>query len=71
MPLIHQQNAIDVFASKESRSIVITEEKGFFNDQNGELEDVHVTIDVAHIDTVIEALQKAKEEILAREVDKG
>ncbi|MFW1767137.1 hypothetical protein ACG9X2_17010 [Acinetobacter bereziniae] len=64
MPLIQQQNAIDVIASKEDRSITIIEEKGFFNDQNGELEDSHVTIDVAHIDTLINALQNAKNEIL-------
>lgn len=64
MPLIKQQNAIDVFASKEDRSIIITEEKGFYNDRNGELEDIHVTIDVAHIDTIINALQNAKKEIL-------
>lgn len=64
MSLIRQQNAIDVYASKEDRSITITEEKGFFNEQNGELEDIHVTIDIAHIDTIIAALQTAKKEIL-------
>lgn len=64
MALIQQQNAIDVFASKEERSITITEEKGFYNDQNGELEDVHVTIDIAHVDTIIRALEAAKKQIL-------
>ncbi|EXF56015.1 hypothetical protein J502_2884 [Acinetobacter sp. 1294596] len=64
MALIPQQNAIDVYASKEDRSITITEEKGFFNNQNGELEDAHVTIDVAHVDTIIRALEEARKQIL-------
>lgn len=64
MSLIRQQNAIDVYASKEDRSITITEENGFFNEQNGELEDIHVVIDIAHIDTIIAALQAAKKEII-------
>lgn len=64
MTIIRPQNAIDVSVSKEERQIIITEENAYFNEQNGEVDDVHVTIDVAHIDTIINALQNAKKEIL-------
>lgn len=71
MTLIRKQNAIDVFASKDGQYVVITEEEGYFNEQNGEHVDIYIGIDMAHIDAVIEALQKAKAEILAREANKG
>lgn len=70
MTTIRKQNAIDIFASQDGQFIVITEEEGFFNEHNGENVDIHIGIDIAHIDTVIEALQKAKEEILARKIKK-
>lgn len=66
MTLIRKQNAIDVYAAKEDRFVVIHEEDGFFNERDGESIDVYINIDVAHIDSVIDALQKAKKEILER-----
>lgn len=70
MTIIRQQNAIDIYANKDDRSVTICEEKGFFNEHEGSYEDIFVNIDVAHIDTVIEALQKAKEEIFAHDTKK-
>lgn len=64
MTLIRQQNPIDVTFSKEEACIVITEEKAYFNEQNGNLDDIHVTIDIAHIDTLIDALERAKKSII-------
>lgn len=70
MTIISQQNAIDIYANTDDRFVTICEEKGFFNEREGSYEDIFVNIDIAHVDTVINALQKAKEEILAREANK-
>ncbi|WP_081407140.1 hypothetical protein [Acinetobacter indicus] len=66
MTLIRKQNAVDIYAAHEGRFVVIHEEDGFYDPQNGETVDVFINIDVTHIDTVIEALQAAKKEILDR-----
>lgn len=66
MTLIRKQNAIDVYPAQDGRFVVIHEEDGFYIPENGESIDVYINIDVAHIDSVIEALQAAKKEILDR-----
>lgn len=67
MRVVKSQNAIDIYPAKEDSFIVISEENGFFNERDGEYSDVYINIDVAHIDSVIQALQSAKKEILERE----
>lgn len=64
MTIIRKQNAIDIYATKDERFVTIREENGFFNERDGSYEDVFINIDIAHIDTVIATLQKAKQEIL-------
>jgi len=66
MRVVKSQNAIDIYPAKEDSFIVISEENGFFNERDGEYSDVYINIDVAHIDSVIQALQNAKKEILER-----
>ena len=66
MTIIRKQNAIDVYAAEDGQYIVICEEEGFFNERDGEHVDVFINIDIAHIDSIIEALQAAKKEILDR-----
>lgn len=67
MRVVKSQNAIDIYPAKEDSFIVISEENGFFNERDGEYSDVYINIDVAHIDSVIQALQNAKKEILERQ----
>lgn len=70
MTLIRKQNAIDVYAAGSEPSIIISEEDGHYNEKEGEFSDTAIAIDIIHIDAVIQALQKAKEEVLAREAKK-
>lgn len=70
MTLIPKQNAIDVYADENKPSIYIFEENGHYDEREGEFSDTVIEINVAHIDVIIQALQTAKEEILAREAKK-
>jgi len=64
MALIRKQNEIDVYANPEEKFVTICEVEGHFDQHNGGYENAFINIDVAHIDTVITALQNAKKEIL-------
>ncbi|MGE8541927.1 MAG: hypothetical protein ACN6NX_11520 [Acinetobacter sp.] len=67
MTLIKKQNAIDVYAGENNSSVYILEENGHYNEKEGEFSDAIIEINSIHIDAIIEALQAAKQEILARE----
>lgn len=67
MTVIKKQNAIDVYAAKDGNFVVISEENGFIiNERDDQYADVYINIDVAHIDSIIKALQNAKNEIIER-----
>jgi hypothetical protein len=67
MTVIRKQNAIEVYAAKSGNFVVISEENGFIiNERDDQYADVYINIDVAHIDSIIEALQNAKNEIIER-----
>lgn len=66
MTLIPKQNAVDVYADETNPSVYIFEENGHYNERDGEFSDTIIEISSVHIDAVIEALQRAKQEILNR-----
>jgi len=71
MTLIRKQNAIDVYAAQDGSFAVISEEDGHYDAREGDYSDTYINIDVAHIDAVVEALQRVKEEILERKANKS
>ncbi len=71
MTLIPKQNAIDIYADENKPSVYIFEENGHYDEKEGEFSDTVIEINATHIDVVIEALQRAKEEILARKANKS
>ncbi|EHU1404366.1 hypothetical protein ACTZ9G_001794 [Acinetobacter baumannii] len=64
MAIIRKQNEIDVYANLEEKCVTICETEGHFDQHGGGFEDSFINIDVAHLDTVIAALQACKKEIL-------
>ncbi|ENU08634.1 MULTISPECIES: hypothetical protein [Acinetobacter] len=71
MALIRKQNEIDVYSDKDNNCITICETEGHFDEYHGKHVDVYINIDIAHIDSLIAALQKCKKEIQGDELRNG
>ncbi|WP_288421609.1 hypothetical protein [uncultured Acinetobacter sp.] len=71
MGLKRKQNEIDVYIDKVDNCVTICENKGQFDAYHGKYVDVYIKIDIAHIDSLIAALQKCKKEIQGEELRNG